>query len=128
MVQLDLQTNIPYLARSALYEREKPYQTDHTVQRPEGTGFANHELEPHPVTVLDMRDRQKPSLDQNGFCIVNAKTTLSAEQADAKRTPAMNNYLGQIERILYREFPEYSRIEVLDWGVSWSLRSQQMIT
>lgn len=117
MAQLDLMTSIPYLARSPVYEREKPYQMDHTVHRPDGIGFANHELERHPITVLDIRNRQKPSIERNGFCIVKANTTLSADQASNARTPAMSKYLDEIERLLYREFPEYSRIEVLDWGV-----------
>ncbi|KAI4287470.1 MAG: hypothetical protein L6R35_003276, partial [Caloplaca aegaea] len=117
MAQLDLMTSIPYLARSPVYEREKPYQMDHTVHRPDGIGFANHELERHPITVLDIRNRQKPSIERNGFCIVKANTTLSADQASNARTPAMSKYLDEIERLLYREFPEYSRIEVLDWGI-----------
>lgn len=29
----------------------------------------------------------------------------------------MNKYLNEIEKLSYREFSEYSRIEVLDWGV-----------
>jgi len=117
MAQLDLITSIPYLARSPLYEREKPYQMDHTVPRPDNVGFANHELERHPITVLDIRHRQRPSIERNGFCIVEAKTSLSADQASNARTPIMKEYLNEIEKLLYREFPEYNRIEVLDWGV-----------
>lgn len=123
MEKLDLSTSIPYLARNALYQREKPYQMDHTVSRPDGVGFANHELERHAVVVLDIRHCQKPSIERNGFCILEAKTTLSASQADNARTPAMDKYLDEIERMLYREFPEYTRIEILDWGVShWRLQ------
>ena len=114
---LGLVTSIPYLARNELYKREKPYQLDHTVARPDGVDFTNHEFDRYSVTVEDLRHGPKPLIEQNGFCIVNAKTTLSADHASNERTPAMTKYLDEIEKLLYRQFPEYSRIEVLDWGV-----------
>lgn len=126
MLRLHLVTSIPYLARNELYKREKPYQIDHSVARPEGADYTNHEFDRRSVTVEDLRHCLKPTIKKNGFCILNAKTTLSADHATNERTPAMTKYLDEVEKLLYKEFPEYSRIEVLDWGVGFTFQSSLM--
>lgn len=99
--------------------REKPFGADFPVDQLEGAQFANHILEELPVTIRDVRGAVKPpSLDENGFCFLHAETSLhSADVVTNRKTSAVKAFLDEIEGILYESFPEYERIEIMDYQV-----------
>lgn len=114
----DVETHIAYLARDGLFLKEKPYGADFPVDHFKGAKLANHTFEQVPVVVRDARGRENTfTLERNGFCFLQAKTSLTAEGASNEKTPSMARYLEEIERILYKSFPEYARIEVMDFQV-----------
>ena len=113
----EVQTTLPYLARDKLYDNEKPFGADFPVDRFEGAQLANHKFESCPVVVHDIRGAKSATLEENGFQFVKASTSLSAVDADNTRTPAVDRYLKEIEVLLYENFPDYERIEVMDFQV-----------
>ncbi|KAF7503085.1 hypothetical protein GJ744_004332 [Endocarpon pusillum] len=116
-IDTEIQTYMPYLARNERYNKEKPFGADFPVDRCEGGQCANHIFDNQAVTVHNMRGGEQPVLDRHGFCLVHAQTSLTAAEASNSRTPPMERYLGEIERILYEKFPEYLRIEIMDFQV-----------
>ena len=112
-----VQTRLPYLARDELYSHEKPFGADFPVDKFEGAQLANHVFDDRLVVVNDVRAILPPSIEQNGFCFIKADTSLKAADATNERTSAVQSYLLEIQRLLYDHFPEYSRIEVMDFQV-----------
>ncbi|MCJ1309173.1 hypothetical protein MMC25_002829 [Agyrium rufum] len=113
----DIETHLPYLSRVNLYETEKPFGADFPVDHFDGAKLSNHVFEQVPITVQDARDRGPFDLDTNGFCVLQAETSLAAVEASNTKTPAIARFLTEIERLLYKSFPGYSRIEVMDFQV-----------
>ena len=120
---LDVEAKLPYLARDILYTKEKPYNADYVVEgKFEDVKPTNHIYDYRPVLIRDARhDRNRFSLERNGFCFLKATTSISASSAVDARTPAVDQFLGEIEVLLTREFPEYTRIEVLEFLVRIAL-------
>lgn len=109
--------NIPYLARDNLFSTEKPFGADFLVDHMKGSQIANHILEKSSVTIHDIRYARKPTLEANGFCFLKAITKLKAEDATDEENIATKQYLQDVQRILYENFPEYCRVEVMDFQV-----------
>ncbi len=108
----DFTTVMPYIARDPLYNVEKPYSSDFDhggLIKP-----CNHRFDPTTVDVKDIVDRQSFNLDQNGFCVMKARTNLSAEEALADKARIEDEYANEIEALLHQRFPEYSRIETIN--------------
>ena len=110
-------TTMPYLARDRLYSTEKPFGADFRVDHLKGSQSANHIFERSSVAIHDIRKVRKPILEQNGFCFFKAATELKAEDATNEENTPTRQYLQDIQRILYERFPEYCRIEVMDFQV-----------
>lgn len=113
----EIQTSLPYLARDKLYDVEKPFGADFPVDRFDGGTLANHKFDSHPVVIHDVRGSYEMTLEENGFRFIKASTLLTAADATNARTPAVDRYLNEIEVLLYAEFPEYERIEIMDFQV-----------
>jgi hypothetical protein len=113
----EVQTSLPYLARDALYDHEKPFGADFPVDRFDGAHGANHTFDSHPVVIHDVRGAKPLCLEENGFQFIKASTSLTAADATNTKTPAVAKYLIEVETLLYEKFPEYERIEVMDFQV-----------
>jgi hypothetical protein len=117
VIAREVYTHMPYLARDELYNEEKPFGADFPVDHFEGGELAHHIFDNKAITGHDVRGREPPALDRNGFCFIKAPTSLTAAGATNSLSPPVAKYLGEIERILYKTFSEYSRIEIMDFQV-----------
>ncbi|KAF8851463.1 hypothetical protein BDZ45DRAFT_149524 [Acephala macrosclerotiorum] len=108
---------LPYLARDAVYENEKPYTTDFLVSGIPQAKATNHLITFQRTIIQDVREfgTTQFSLQENGFCFLHEPTCLTSETAD--ETQCARKYYGEIKAILERHFPEYERVESLDHQV-----------
>ncbi|KAK2601552.1 hypothetical protein QQS21_004870 [Conoideocrella luteorostrata] len=115
---VDIDTYLPYLVRDELYDKEKPYGADFPVDHFKDSKLSNHEFEKFPMVIRDAQPvRHSFNLDTNGFCFLRADTSITPDLASNAQTPALTKYLQEIEKLLYHKFPEYARIEVMDFQV-----------
>jgi hypothetical protein len=112
-------TTIQYLACDKLYETEKPYLADFEVEEHNGAKKTNYILFAQPVTVHAIQPSDKFDLNINGFCVINAKINLEAQDALTKPEAIESAYLKEIEAILYERFPEYGRLEPMEFVASY---------
>ncbi|KAH0556663.1 hypothetical protein GP486_005535 [Trichoglossum hirsutum] len=106
-----METHVRYLARSPIFETEKAFSTDYPVDHVEGARRTNHEVDDRPVTVSAIEDPSYWKLDVHGFCILHAETHLDPYK---KKREVQDAYWYEIEAILHKHFPQYSRIEGFD--------------
>ena len=106
-------TAIQYLARNELYLKEKPYNVDFEVDESIGQN-TNQVLHSQPVSIRAIEDKEKFNIDQHGFCIVKASTSLTLEVAMQGSESIEDAYLSELETMLHKRFPEYSRIEGME--------------
>ena len=107
-----------YLARDELYSSQKPYSADFspgiTADRPR----TNHVFEAVNVDFHDVRDAKDSfSLDVNGFCYVDCTTSATAETLSSGDPSAIRSYCDEMENVIQSHFPEYSRVDVIDYQV-----------
>lgn len=112
-----VQTTLQYLARHKLYETEKPYSATFEVEEHDDVKRTNYVLSPCPVSVIPVQPSDNFDLDTHGFCIIKAKTKLQVEDALNKPDFVEQTYLDEIEAILHKNFPEYSRLEGMEFVV-----------
>jgi hypothetical protein len=113
-----INTTLQYLARDKLYETEKPYSAEFEVEEHNGVKKTNYILSAQPVAIHAIQPSDKFSLDTNGFCIINAKTSLQLQDALTRPDAVESAYLNEIEAILCERFPEYSRLEPMEFVAS----------
>ena len=113
----DFVSHIPYLARDELYLKEKPYGADFPVYHIKDSNPSNHIFDDRTVTIRDIRNVTSPTLERNGFCFLKSDIKLSEDEASENDTPTMKLFLHEIETLLQKEFPEYSRVEIMDFQV-----------
>lgn len=113
----DVKAQLPYLARKDIYQTEKPYGADFPVDHFRGSQLSNHIFEAADVMIRDVRENNSFTLDKNGFCFLDTPTNLPREQASNTANPAVVQYLSEVERLMYEQFPQYSRIEIMDYQV-----------
>lgn len=112
-------TKLQYLARDDRYRVEKPYSADFNVDHlADGASKSNLVTTTSDVDVKPIADRGNFDINVNGFCILKAKTSLTAEEALTKPETAEPMYQAEVEVILRNHFPEYERFEPLDFVVS----------
>ena len=115
----DVHTTFPYLARDAIYQKEKPYATDFILEDSD-VALTNHVFDFMNLVVRDAQpQRDSFSLQKNGFCFLKAMTSLSNENVGDEHF-LEKTYFDEIEEVLHDKFPEYTRIECLDYQVSLS--------
>lgn len=115
----DICTTFPYLARDALYRKEKPYASDFSVEDSEVV-LTNHIIDFMDSIVSDARPRRESfSLQLHGFCFLQASTSVDTHNAGDERF-VEETYFDEIEAVLHDKFPEYSRLECLDYQVCLS--------
>lgn len=113
-----METTLQYLARDKLYETEKPYSAEFEIKEENGVKKTNYILSAEPVTVHPIQPSDSFTLDTNGFCAVNANIPLSANEALADPEAVESAYLAELRKVFYQRFPEYWRLEPLDFVAS----------
>jgi len=108
---------MPYLARDPLYLEEKPYGADFPVDHFPGARLANHLFEYRDVHFRDVRTMEPLDLETHGSQFIKASSSLKAHDATNETTPAVQKYLAEVETILHQNFPQYIRVEVMDFQV-----------
>ncbi|KAJ5873523.1 uncharacterized protein N7473_013396 [Penicillium subrubescens] len=107
-----------FLSRDKRYQTEKPYATDFPVDEIDDAKMTNHIFDTRPVIFHDARaSKETFTLDQNGFCFIEAKTSLQAEDATSERTEIMEQYMQEIVGILRTNLPQYQEIKAMDFQV-----------
>ena len=125
-----IQAKFPYLARSPLYAKQKPFATDFTPREvPVSTPLTNHRFDFQELAVTDAQDaRSAFTLGRNGFCFLTCPTAVRYE--DYGDVGVLENiYYAEIEAVLHAAFPEYSRLECLDHQVrsSFAGRTKELL-
>ena len=113
-----LQTQVRYLARNDLYQREKPYAADFEVNEEYGVKKSNFIIQHCDVQVTPITSQRDFNLDVHGFCILEEDTNLTLEDALDRPKQAELIYQAQLEQILHMHFPVYTRLEALDFVAS----------
>jgi hypothetical protein len=112
-----METYVRYLARSPIFEKEKAFSTDFPVDHVEGARRTNHEADDRLVTVTAIKNPSQWDLDVHGFCFLHAETHLDRNDVYTRKKEVQDAYWYEIEAILHRNFPQYSRIESFDLTV-----------
>ncbi|CZT15620.1 uncharacterized protein RCC_01465 [Ramularia collo-cygni] len=118
-IMTELQAPLVYLARDEVYLTEKPYSVEFEIDEDEADGRlqTNYKLETETVRVHAMHDSTQFNLDTNGFCVINAKTTLPVKAALEDPDAVKMAHIEEISTLLYRKFPEYRRLEHIDFVI-----------
>ncbi|KAI7288788.1 hypothetical protein KC343_g1093 [Hortaea werneckii] len=106
-----------YLARDKLYQSEKPYSADFETDELNGQRKSNFILELCNVDVSPMTSLSGFDMDVNGFCVLEEDTSLTFEDAATRPEQAESEYQRQLEQILHKHFPVYTRLEPLDFVI-----------
>jgi hypothetical protein len=107
-------TKVPYLGRDELYQKEKPYIADFSVEHVPNAKSSNHLFEYQDHTIIDAQPlRSTLTFRRNGFCFLRAKTSLTSKNADDPEY-IQTHFWDELELILHNAFPEYERLEYLD--------------
>jgi hypothetical protein len=113
---------VQYLARDKLYETEKPYSAEFEIDDQSGdVKKTNYFISPQSVTINEIGPSDTFGLDIHGFRILKAKTELRVEVALASPQTVEAAYLEEIKSLLQNHFPEYRRLEGMEFVVSVDL-------
>lgn len=115
-----LQTKMRFLARSDVYSAEKPYSADFAVDERNGAQRSNIITTHCDVQVIPIGSQNGFDMDVAGFCILNEDTSLTLEDALSRPQDVEVQYQAELEQIVHKYFPEYTRLEALDFVVSGS--------
>ncbi len=117
------QAIIQYLKRDNLYEVEKPFNVEFEPHHGTEVQRSNLIACEEPVTIHAIQSSEF-NLDTNGFCVINKEIPLNAEEALRDPEAVEAAYLAELEATLSRQFPEYRRIEPLEFLVGSSLSNE----
>lgn len=105
---------IVYIARDALYDKEKPYAADFSAPGKS----SNHIFDARDIIVKDARQRkQNFTLDKNGFCLLESPTSVTFESLSSDEDSTFLTYYREMEALVLKRFPEYSKVVVLEHQV-----------
>jgi hypothetical protein len=113
-----IQTSLQYLARDKLYKIEKPYRVEFDIEETGNVKSTNHIFATEPVVIYAIQPSDNFELDQNGFCVLDEKISLDAHAALTTPDSVESAYLQELEVILSRRFPEYKRLEPVEFVAS----------
>ncbi|KAI3319616.1 hypothetical protein HD806DRAFT_538963 [Xylariaceae sp. AK1471] len=108
-------TKVRYLARHDLYSTEKPYTADFDVDEQNGAKRSNIITTDRDVQVMPVTSRGVFDIDVKGFCILKEDTSLTLQDALNRPEEAKLEYQAELGQILHKQFPEYTRLEGLDF-------------
>jgi hypothetical protein len=112
-----IKTSLQYLARDKIYDTEKPYRVEFDIEEEGNVKSTNHKFATEPVVIHAIQASDRFELDKHGFCVLNEKTELDVHAALTTPDLVETAYIKMIEAIIYRKFPEYTRIEPLEFVV-----------
>lgn len=119
----EIATKMKHLARDPLYLKQKPYAAYFATTEEDN----NHIFENADVTVYDARPlKDSFTLDKNGFCFLDCATSVTYESLKSDKS-VVENYHLEMEDLIQQNFPEYSRVEVIDHGVCALLSNKTLI-
>lgn len=113
-----LKTKVRYLSRDDLYNVEKPYSADFHVDEQNGAKRSNIITTDCDVEIMPVTNRDDFDMNVNGFHILEEDTSLTLDDALDRPEEAELEYQAELEQILHKYFPEYTRLEGLDFVVS----------
>jgi hypothetical protein len=113
-----METTILYAARTPNLETEKAFSTDFPVDHVKGAIRSNTRGDMRSITVNPIEEPSDFKLDVHGFCILEGETQLDLDKVYTDKAALSPGYWYQIEAILHKAFPQYSRIEAFDFTVS----------
>lgn len=119
-----IRTGLHYLARDELYRTEKPYSADFEVDKIHGAKKSNLVISVHEIDIIPVINPTDFDINVHGFCIINEETTLTMNDALEKPDEVEPVYQAELEAILHKYFPEYSRFESLDFVVKLFLSDE----
>ena len=111
----DFTTEIQYLSQDLLYEKEKPYSADFIPEN--GEPPMNHIFQRKPALIKHIANPESFNMDEHGFCVLKAKTAVSLEDIVENQNKIEKEYINEIEALLHLKFPEYKRIETMNFIV-----------
>lgn len=112
-----IKTTLQYLARDKLYEIEKPYRAEFDIEETGNVKSTNHIFAIEPVVIHAIQPSDNFELDKNGFCVLDEKISLDVHAALTTPDSVESAYLQELEVILSRRFPEYKRLEPVEFVV-----------
>ncbi|KAI0893453.1 putative CmcJ-like methyltransferase [Annulohypoxylon nitens] len=110
-----MEASIRYIARTPNLTTEKAFSTDFSVDHIEGARRENTKPDHHRMTLSAIEDRNKWKLDTHGFCFLRGSTHLDPEKVYVDKAAIQDSYWHELEAILHKNFPQYSRIECFDF-------------
>lgn len=112
-----METFIHYTTKIPNLEHEKAFSTDFPVDHVKGARRRNTEPDNRLVTVLPITDPEHWKLDKHGFCVLQGHAHVDPNKIYDDKAAVQGEYWRELEAILHREFPQYSRIECFDLTV-----------
>ncbi|KAK0099269.1 hypothetical protein ONS95_006361 [Cadophora gregata] len=110
-----METTIQYPARTPNLETEKAFSTDFPVDHVRGAIRSNTQSDIRTISVEAIEDPGEWRLDVHGFCILQGEPHLDLEKVYTDKSALSPGYWYEIEAILHKAFPQYSRIEAFDF-------------
>ncbi|KAF4551562.1 Aspirochlorine biosynthesis protein N-like protein 4 [Elsinoe fawcettii] len=111
------QFTLTYLSRDALWQTEKPYFFESVPKSGLLGPRTNYVRENREATINPTNSSVAFDLDIHGFSILKEQTDLDPEIALADPDKVQEAYTSQIADILRRHFPQYRRLEAIDFVV-----------
>ena len=110
---------LKYITRDKLYETEKPFSAEFEVDEEDDRAQrTNYILSDQRVTVHAIQSSDKFDIDVNGFCVIKASTSLRVQDALTEPEAVELAYMNELSALLYKRFPEYSRLEPMEFVAS----------
>ncbi|KAL3419101.1 methyltransferase CmcJ [Phlyctema vagabunda] len=107
-----VRSNIGYLARDPLYERERPYAVAFPVGHIPGAKQSNHLFDDHVVNLNHVGDSTF-DINQAGFTIIKSPLPFTGGEL-AQEEFADEQYFKYMQRLILDAFPQYTRIVLID--------------
>jgi hypothetical protein len=123
MITDGVTSKIYYLARDPRFETEKPFKCLGPIDAVPGAVQTNQVVDAHIVNVHDVRHDPDFGLDTTGWTFMKHKADWLPHVFDSN-TVIEQSYYPEIEQLLKRNFPRYSRILFLDHSVRLPSRAR----
>ncbi|KXH41952.1 hypothetical protein CSIM01_02788 [Colletotrichum simmondsii] len=112
----DFTTEIRYVHKDPLFEREKPYSAD--FDPGDGKPQTNHVSSPTAMLIRHISPHESFDLNVHGFCVLKSSSTVSPEDILMRPREVEDICFKEAEALLQAHFPEYERIDAMSLTVS----------
>ncbi|KXH32243.1 methyltransferase CmcJ [Colletotrichum nymphaeae SA-01] len=111
----DFTTEIRYVHKDPLFEREKPYSAD--FDPGDGKPQTNHVSSPTAMLIRHISPHESFDLNVHGFCVLKSSSTVSPEDILMRPREVEEICFKEAEALLQAHFPEYERIDAMSLTV-----------